>query len=84
MGVKSAGPAGEPVAGDNDQASEHEKKVLATQGQTEDPDAASGASHSKSELQGDGDTTHLGFVKRGKKLLPMHPPEHGNKTEGPE
>lgn len=92
-GVKSAGPAGEEVVSDQ---AEHDKKVQATQGQTEDPDAASGATKSKSEILGEssglrgggddeeaqgehqtGDTTHLGFVKRGKKLLPMHSPENG-------
>lgn len=91
--------------------SEHEKKVEATKGRTENPDEASGAVKSQDELaradksglrgvegsvgggpqivdtssdsaqhaegkggevREEGDTTHLGFVKRGKKLLPMH------------
>lgn len=95
--------------------SEHEKKVEATKGHTENPDEASGAAKSQEaisksgftglkgaegsagggphtgtkaqesvEEQGGqaagGDTTHLGFVKRGKKLLPMH----GRGEEGAE
>ncbi|KAJ4422964.1 Telomerase protein component 1 [Gnomoniopsis sp. IMI 355080] len=105
--------------------SEHEKKVEATKGHTENPDEASGAVKSQEELSkaghsglrggegalgggpqiinndsaktqsladekdGEGreesghpvggDTTHLGFVKRGKKLVPMH--GHGDGTE---
>lgn len=100
--------------------SEHEKKVEATKGRTENPEEASGSAKSHEELihtshpgawgtdpsRGDqegselstaqgkekeedsvdddeaankrsGDTTHLGFVRRGKKLLPMH-----NSNEG--
>lgn len=41
--------------------SDHDKKVEATKGQADT--AQEGRT---------GDTTHLGFVKRGKKLLPMH------------
>lgn len=99
--------------------SEHEKKIEATKGRTEDPNEASGAARSHQELAemteagpgdeltglrgggaGDegghaapgsstlspggspdvggaqeqrvGDTTHLGFVRRGKKLLPLN------------
>lgn len=95
--------------------SEHEKKIEATKGQTDDPDKPSGAARSQEELehktnptpgshdagvdsaqqtsdisstsaslrksqdepahsenQRSGDTSHLGFIKKGKKLLPMH------------
>lgn len=89
--------------------SEHEKKVEATKGRTENPEEASGAAKSQDKVaemsapglrgggggsvgsvgtsrhqpesqhdegendsERSGDTTHLGFVKRGKKLLPMH------------
>ncbi|KAJ4390977.1 Telomerase protein component 1 [Gnomoniopsis smithogilvyi] len=102
--------------------SEHEKKVEATKGRTEDPEEASGSAKSQEGLSKAGDsglrgvegdlgggpqiikkdsvkaqqqadekndevqrdnrhptgddTTHLGFVKRGKKLLPMHGDKH--------
>lgn len=88
-GVKSYGQQQEGEEEDRGRSglTEHEKKVEATKGRTENPEVASGSAQSHEELvktshpeDGDddaedkrsGDTTHLGFVKRGKKLLPMH------------
>lgn len=68
---------------------EHEKKVEAAEGRTEAPshEEVVKAHHPQDDGDDDvenkrsGDTTHLGFVKRGKKLLPMH---NDNKGEGAE
>lgn len=39
-------------------------------------------SHTGEEAEKSGDTTHLGFVKRGKKLLPMHTHTHEESSAG--
>lgn len=77
-GSGSTFSATEGITATKQRASDGTSTSTQKEKQEDSRDAAGNEDHSSEDKQRSGDTTHLGFVKRGKKLLPMH-----NKNEEP-